>query len=229
MSHSPLTSNAIPLSWVDSLFAKFTAMYGNKFIDMWRGIDTDEVKSLWAKELAKLTVEELKAGVHALMNREFPPTLPEFVKLCKPKLDALTAYYEALNGVTSRERGEVGTWTHPAIFWASVAVGAFDLKSQTYAQIKTRWESALEAEMQKGNWAEIPEPMIALPAPTKREADRAVASKILSGLKDMTADGKRDHKAWAEKILQRVVAGESVPLISVRMAKDALSAKEAHE
>ena len=223
MSHSPLTSNAIPLTWVDSLFSKFTAMYGNKFIDMWRGIDTAEVKNLWAKELAKLTVEELKAGVHALMNREYPPTLPEFVKLCRPKADPLAAYYEAVEGVTRRERGEVGTWTHPAIFWASVAVGAFDLKTHPYAQIKGRWESALNAELGKGSWAEIPAPMPALPPPTKREADRDNAARILFGLKDMTGAGKTDHKLWAKRILQKVANGEKPPMVSVRMAKEALA------
>ncbi len=224
---SPLTSNPVPLPWVEKLFSKFTAMYGNRFLDMWRGLDMQEVKQLWAEQLAGLTGEEIRTGIQALISKDFPPSLPEFMALCRPKLDALAAYYEAVKGVVERERGEVGTWTHPAIFWASVAVGAFDLKSQSYSQIRTRWESALEAELKKGTWAEIPAPMPALPAPTRREADRENAARTLSGLKDMNS--KADHKAWAKKILQRVANGEKPPLVAVQMAKDALEAKETHE
>ena len=50
---------------------------------MWRGQDIEFVKTVWAVEMGKLTRKEIKRGVDALIMRDWPPTLPEFVKLCK--------------------------------------------------------------------------------------------------------------------------------------------------
>lgn len=226
MSLSLSTSEPIPMPWIEKLFARLTAMYGNRFLDMWRGLNMKEIKAVWAEQLAGMSGQEIRTGVQALIGRDFPPSLPEFIKLCRPQIDPIAAYYEAVKGAVERERGEVGIWSHPAIFWASVAVGAFDLKSQSYSQLKGRWEAALDAEIKKGNWAEIPAPMPALPPPNRRESDRENAARIMSGLKDMTPNGKTDHKAWAKKILQRVANGEKPPLVAVKMAKEALEAKE---
>jgi len=211
--------------------------FGKKFTDMWAaafkakeldhgGDGFGGLRAMWALKLAHLSPQEIKRGVDALSRQQYCPTLPEFIGLCRPPIDPLAAYYEAVEGVTARERGETGEWSHPAIFWATVAVGAHDLKGSTYSHIRQRWETALQAEIDKGAWADIPKPMIALPAPSRRELDKQVAARVLSGLKDLTPTGKSDHKAWAKRILQRVANGEKLPLVSVQMAKDAIQARE---
>ncbi len=220
------STEALPTAWVERIFDVMLATFGKKFIDQWVGVEPEKLQAHWAAKLSALTPAELKRGVDALDKQTFCPTLPEFIKLCRPPIDALAAYYEAVQGVTERERGEVGTWSHPAIFWASVAIGAHDLKSSTYSHIKQRWENALQAEIDKGVWADIPKPMIALPAPSKRETDRVAAERVLAGLKDMTAADKSAPRRWAKKILQRVANGEKPPLVAVKMAKEALEAKE---
>ena len=58
-------------------------MYGNKFMDMWRGIDINEVKACWAQELGAYKPSQIGAAVAALKNKPFPPTLPEFMALCE--------------------------------------------------------------------------------------------------------------------------------------------------
>lgn len=77
--------NAIPKHWVQALFAKMSAFYGDRFASMWRGSNLDEVQKAWAIELFKLSTEQMKAGSEALTAFAKPPTLPEFVTHCKQR------------------------------------------------------------------------------------------------------------------------------------------------
>src|SRR5690348_2728885 len=74
---------------IESLFAKFAAIYGNKFADQWAGIDEGKVKATWAEALSELDRSEIVAGLQSLVRSgsPFPPTLPEFYALCRPKID----------------------------------------------------------------------------------------------------------------------------------------------
>jgi hypothetical protein len=74
---------------IERLFAKFAAMYGTKFADHWEGADFAEVKSTWAEALAGVGREEIVAGIRGLVasGKPFPPTLPEFYALCRPRVD----------------------------------------------------------------------------------------------------------------------------------------------
>lgn len=226
---SSTSTNPAPISWVEKLFDRMQALYGNKFIDMWRDTNIDLVKKLWAEEMGKLSADELKRGYAGLMARDWPPTLPEFVKACKPSIDPLVAYYEAVSGMQAREQGQKGQWSHPAIFWAAVKVSAYDLKHASYSQIKQRWEKALQDEMEKGELAAVPEPLPALPAPGKSALSREHAEKMVSELK---ADGiakaatdKTDHKLWAKRILAREKKGDKdLTALQVRFAREAIGA-----
>jgi hypothetical protein len=216
------TSRQVPLSWVESLFARMQSMYGNKFLDMWRGADIDKVKALWSEEMGKLTNAELKRGVDSLMTREWPPTLPEYVKLCRPAIDATVAYYEAIAGLQARDKGQIGEWSHQAIFWAAAKL-SFDLKNQTYSTVRARWEKTFADEMEKGQWADIPAPMIALPQP---EISREKAAHLLEELgAAKVMHPKTDHKLWAKRIVERDKRGDkTLTVLQVRFAKEALAA-----
>jgi len=218
------TSEPLPTAWIEKLFERMAALYGSKFADMWRGTDPEQVKILWAHELGKLSREEVTKGAQALMTLEWPPSLPQFINLCRPKLDAQKAFVEALNGLVARDRGEVGVWSHPAIFWAAVSVGGFDMKNSTYPQIQARWRVALEDELAKGDWAEIPKPALAIPV---EKAAANVAEKYLAQLQDFKAESTGvDHKRWAKKIMARHEAGDKSLLpIQIKFAKEALDAK----
>lgn len=222
------STNPAPIKWVESLFSRMEAMYGAKFLDMWRGTDAALVKQLWADEMGKLSTEDLKRGYAALMARDWPPSLPEYVKMCKPSIDPLVAYYEAVNGTQAREQGKKGDWSHPAIFWASVKVSAYDLKHASYSQIKQRWEKALADEMEKGEWVPVPDALQALPAPRKSELSKEHASRMVTELKaaDTTkkADDKIDHRLWAKRILAREKKGDkTLTALQVRFAREAMN------
>ena len=221
-----MPNNKIPTSWVDALFVKMSNLYGNKFKLMWEGQDINQVKSVWAEELGKLTRDEIAKGANALMTQEWPPTLPQFIKLCRPAIDSVAAYYEAVNGVVAREHGNMGEWSHPAIFWASVKIGAFDLKNQSYSNVKGRWEKALDEELSKGQWKDIPQPAIALPAPSK-QATKDIADKYLAETQVIkNQDSKVDYKRWAKVIMQRYESGDkTLHNIQIVKAREALSDK----
>lgn len=201
------------------------ALYGSKFADMWGNSDIAAVKALWAQELGKLSKDELASGVSKLMAQEWPPTLPAFLNLCRPQVDPLRAYYEAVAGVVEREKGEMGEWSHPAVYWASVKVGAFDLKNSTYSAIKARWEAAFDACMAMGQWEPIPAPMAALPAPGKTALSNEEAAKRLG---ELNASGalkpKDDEKRWAKRILERERQGDkTLSSLQVRFAREAMN------
>jgi hypothetical protein len=61
------------------------AMYGSKFADLWAGTDEAEVRKVWADKLAGFADKPgcIKAAIDALDDRPFPPTLPEFLGLCR--------------------------------------------------------------------------------------------------------------------------------------------------
>lgn len=204
-------------------------MYGNKFLDMWRDADIVTVKKLWAEEMSKLSNEELKRGFTALMQQDWPPSLPTYIKLCKPSVDPLVAYYEAIAGLQARQKGEVGTWSHPAIFHAAKGL-QFDLLNLTYSQMKTRWERAFSEEMEKGEWPAIPVPMVALPAPGKTELSRDAATKMLNELGAQgvikPAQSKTDHRLWAKRIIERSKKNDhGLNALQIRFAKEALAEK----
>jgi hypothetical protein len=224
MNQLSTSTNPVPEHWIDALFAKMSTYYGNKFADMWRDSNMQSVKSVWSQELGKLSREDFARGANLLSTQEWPPSLPQFIKLCKVEIDPLSAYYEAVNGVAARDRGEIGEWSHPAIFWASVKVTAFDLKNQGYAAIKGRWEKALAEEVAKGNWSAIPEPMIALPAPpnavSKEVAERYIAETQVIKKESSTVD----HRRWAKLIMERHAAGDkTLSPIQISFAKEALA------
>jgi hypothetical protein len=220
---------ALPLPWVERLFERILLTYGKKFADQWGMVSLDKMKRHWASELGQMADKELIRGVDALEGLDWPPSLPEFKRLCRPSIDPLVAYYEAVGGMQEREAGHVGDWSHPAIYWAAVKVGAFDLKNQGYSAMKVRWDRAFADEMAKGQWPEIPKSMVALPAPGKTQLDRDQADKRVKELKASevikSAASKTDHKAWAKKILERQKKGDkTLTMIQIRFTKEAMGA-----
>jgi hypothetical protein len=225
---SSTSTEPLPESWVERLFERMLLDYGKKFSDQWGGADSDALIAHWGRELAGYTGAEIKRGLDALSTREWPPTLPEFKKLCRRPLDATAAYYEAVAGVQARAAGEYGKWSHPAIYWAAMPL-SFDLGSQTYSQLKTRWEAALNEQIDKGDWPEIPQAMLALPAPGKTKTSREEATRRLRELNAgaiVKDSAGRDAKNWARKILEREARGDkTLLLVQVRDARMALDVR----
>lgn len=220
-------ATAVPESWIDSLFARMSGMYGSKFADMWRGTDLVVVRKLWGTELASLTRDELRRGVEALRTRPFPPTLPEFVGLCQPPVNVDAALSEAVAQLHARQQG-TDVWSDPAIYWAAVKVGTAEMMSLSHSQLRPRFEAMLRDIKAKGNVPPVPTRVDALPAPGGAEISRDEARRRLADLKAsgiVRRGPQGDERDWARRILAKVQAGQPVPVCMHEMAKRGLAAK----
>lgn len=221
---------ALGISLMDHLFNRLDGAYPNK----WRAnfanqqaIDNWMESWVEAFEEEGITPAMVRDGLRVIRRRcDWPPSCAEFIKACKPAVDPMVAYYEAVAGVQARASGEHGTWSHPAIYWAAMPM-AFELKEQTYSQVKVRWERALESQMNRGTWEPIPPPMVALPAPGKGQLSREKAEQMLkeveaAGVVKRAGDGI-DHKRWAKQILEREKRGDkSLTAYQVKEARIAM-------
>lgn len=205
---------------LDSMFLDF----GSKFTQKWGGVEPEKLVIHWCNELKGFTANEIKRGVEAQKDLPEPPDLRQFKKLCRPPVDSMKAYYEAIAGLQAREKGEVGVWSHPAIYFAAMPL-SFDLMNQTFSAMKDRWEKAFSAELEKGQWAEIPKPMLAIDY-KKDEMSKEKAAQFLKSAGVKKPSQRTDHLAWAYKILEHHKNGTRIyPAISVQFAKEALGMK----
>lgn len=81
---SPGNHPVLPDAYIDRLFERLACMYGRKFADLWGGIDPLAVRKTWAEDLGRYPGEVIaKALTVCRDTKPFPPTLPEFILLCK--------------------------------------------------------------------------------------------------------------------------------------------------
>lgn len=75
---------SLPNNWVDRIFAKLTLVYGTDFTRRWEGLNVDDVKADWARELAMY--QQAPASItYALENlpENKPPNVLQFRALCR--------------------------------------------------------------------------------------------------------------------------------------------------
>jgi len=60
-------------------------MYGSKFSDMWAGVDPTAVRISWARKLGGFISrpECIRSALDDCDGKPWPPTLPEFLSLCR--------------------------------------------------------------------------------------------------------------------------------------------------
>ncbi len=79
-------SKPLPPAWVDRLFSRLAAYYGSqKLATMWVDADMAEVKAVWSEQLGRFEPASISAALQRLVDsgNQWPPTLPEFVELCR--------------------------------------------------------------------------------------------------------------------------------------------------
>jgi len=206
----------IPYSWVEKFFGNLTMLYGNRMEKMWQGLDRNQVMAFWHQKLDGYSRDEFTRGVKAVDSLEYPPTLPQFLNLCRPPVDPVKAYHEAVKGVQDRRNGRRGEWSHPAIFWTAASM-AHDLLNMGYQQVKPHFEKRLADELSKTVWQAIPDVQVPLPPPTvDREKARAEAEAALKRIGASNAlPGAHGNGQWIVNNLERMGKGWE-PLPGVR-------------
>ena len=79
----------IPDAWVRRLHLRFNELYGaQKVAAMWGDVTIDALIPAWAHALGQFDRSVIGAAVEALPDRDsaWPPTLPEFVALCREQI-----------------------------------------------------------------------------------------------------------------------------------------------
>lgn len=225
---------SLGISLMDHLFNRLDGAYPNKWRSNFanqQAIDNWQESWVEAFEEEKITPADVKAGLRECRKRfAWPPSCAEFIQACRPSMDPLLSYHEAVAGMEARGKGENPDWSHPAVYWAASLMRA-DLMSQTFAQVKDRWVALLKAQMERGEWAPIPAARVLLPAPDVSPAAKAHAEKMLrelnaKGITKAPAD-RTDHKLWAKRILERAERGDkALSSLQVSFAKMALDVRE---
>lgn len=211
-------------AWIERLWTRLVSMYGNKFLDMWRGLDIALVKTAWSEDLAGYTSDELKRGLEYCKTQQWPPTLPEFMTACRPVRDAKTEWAEACEQMRIRLEGKgLDVWSRPQVYWAAVSIGWYDLNSTSWDQIRTRWINALTNSRQD----DIPEYLAALPAPGKQAVTKDEAKGRMSELKSMVdaislPGTTKAGTQWAYALMVREAANQQVDSIATKFWREAL-------
>ena len=217
---SQASQSALPDTWTEKLFQKMEDRYGDLWATRYGSFPRSRVKQTWAEDLGDLTGEEVARGVAACRSAKFPPTLPEFRALCRPPIDFEIAFHEAIQQMSAREFGN-DRWSSPAIFWAAVTIGAFDLRNGSWPSLEKRWRKVFQAELDKGEWQPVPVRAVALPAPPVTKESREAAERTLRELGGKLKE--TGDKAWAERIIEKIAQGKVVPYQAAKMAKEALA------
>lgn len=187
----------VPRRWVARVFERLSGQLGAKVADLYNGVAEKTVQEEWAAGLAGYHEAEIARGIAACRERTFAPTLGEFLKLCRPALDPEWAWHEAGDCLRQRDAGEVGDWSHPAVWRAACAMGT-EVRAGDYQRHRTRWTYTLKRELAAG-WGEgVKPPAMRIEHDVKVRPPTAAEREALAGLRDLHQAGAAARAATTE-------------------------------
>jgi hypothetical protein len=166
---------------IAKLFLKLNVRYPGQLLRHFGSEDAiNSAMVSWADDFkrAGITGEEAKRGLDVAATRHpsFLINSGEFILCARPAIDHRTAHAEAIEQMHKRETGD-DVWSHPAVYWAAVKIGAFDLNNLAWEQIKNRWTHALDEMRRRENLEPVPPRLVSLPAPGRLSVPDEVAKK----------------------------------------------------
>lgn len=198
---------ALGIAPIDHLYNRLDGAYPHK----WRSNFADaQAYENWAESWVEefedqgITFDNVKLGINACRTRyTWPPSCAEFVLACKPFIDPVVAYHEAVAGLAARARGDMGTWSHPAVYWSAMAMRR-DLTGQIYGKIKDRWANVHATQLARDTWDAIPPPHRQLAAPEDTRMSKESIEQMLRelgalGFIKSALDGG-DNLLWAKRL-----------------------------
>jgi hypothetical protein len=227
------------LSAIDRLYGRFATMYMHKWSSHFTSPQlVADWKKAWSNTLISegITFQMALEGIERCRDKytDWAPTEGQFVALCRPAVDYEDAFNYAVREMRKRRTGE-DSWPVPAVYWAAVDFGQYELRQASYSQAAARWKKLLDKRLKPGCPA-VPPFVPQLPPPpldadgkamTSAEA-RAAAMKAMASL----ADKKPSRDIAIERarsILARHAAGEVMYVYHVEHARDVLARLEPNE
>ena len=215
------------ISLMDHLFNRMDGLYPNR----WQAnFKTDSAIQNWKESWAEAFEEEglmpqdVAQGIKNCRRMfDWPPSLTEFLRACRPYLEVTAAYHIAVEGLHARARGEMGRWPHPAIFWAAVKVGEFDLLGSPHKSVASRWEKALDDELEKTEWDPIPQPVRRIEDSGKGEVSKELRAETERLVKQLSPQPRKNYRQWAWNILN---SPDGKAPIAIKKARECLEEYE---
>lgn len=224
---SPGTVPALPERWAEEIFRRMENRYGARWVDAMGGIDRTRMRQAWAEELAGYTPDEIARGLDGCRVKPWPPSLPEFLLLCRPLLSARAEWEEARVQMAERLRcRESDVWSRPQVYWAAVAIGNYDLQTLPWENVRARWEYALSS----ASADDVPPyqaPARALPSPGAQTVTRDEAMRRTHGIiermsAEFPTDSIRAGKQWAVDLMHKEAEGQPVAVVAQKAWREAL-------
>ena len=169
-----MQSTHLPASWVESLFGKLAALYGDQFLRKWEHVPKADLLQTWAEGLGPYADDgehrgmRLKWALSQLRdNNPFPPSLPEFIALVRqaprPEVPALPApkvapevahqradeMAQAVKRITSKQRDYLD-WAKRADLVPSIHGSEWELKLIDFARDDQRGMEVLLGHVAAG-------------------------------------------------------------------------------
>jgi hypothetical protein len=213
---------------MDHLFNKLDGAYPNR----WRAAFPNEHaianwRDSWAEAFEEdgVTTQMISDALRVCRKTyDWPPSLTEFLKACKPVIDVDAALYEAIDQMRARAHGK-DQWSNPAIFWAAARIGEYDVISHAFASLKPRFEAALKKVLEGGRIQPVPARVPALQGPSAAESTREYGHQRLDEL-GATEAFKRGPRGpgvhWAYRTIEDEKAAGKVPLNKLNIARQAI-------
>jgi hypothetical protein len=202
-------AHAERMAITDWVFARLLAFYGTKFTESFATVPVNVFREIWCEELASYTLAELNAGLAWCRSSKWPPTLPEFLCACRPSNSDECAFQEAAEKMGQRERGLSPPWSSPAVYWAAVECGSFDMRRLGFKAMESRWSRELAAQRAKGGWPAIPTPPVGLlPLPPPSLPPAGLAARVAAALGKQLTKPPGERSALQLPPIQRELAAD---------------------
>lgn len=133
-----------PTETISKLWRLMTEVFGYRWASAY---GTTDQSGTWGKGLAGLTAEDIGRGVRRVieLGMDWPPSLPEFRKLCEPDENdlGLPTMELAYRAASCRD------WSlHPAVYHAAKIVGQWELEQKpehiTRPLFAKAWETVVK-------------------------------------------------------------------------------------
>jgi hypothetical protein len=226
-------------SAIERLFNRMGRLYLTKWTHSFKG-DAD-IKSWaleWSQEFVRhgITPHMILPAIERCSTEyeDWPPNCPQLIAMCRPVIDYEQAFNEAVQEMRKRSVGE-DRWAHPAIYWAAMDFGWYDLRQATYGQAAHRWKKLLDKHLMAG-CPDVPKYVPQLAAPARDADGKAMTSAearaaAMAATKAM-ADKKPSRNIAVERardIMARHAAGETILVYYVEHAREVLARLESPE
>ncbi len=183
--------SAKPLTMMDRLFNRLDGSYPHKWRSAFANAQAiQNWREAWAEAFDEegLTLDEVKAGIVTCRKLyDWPPSLPEFLKACRPAIDPERAFIEATEQMRLRDAGK-DRWSSPVVYWAAASIGQ-DLRNFPYQAISKRWAAALDFAEKRIRSGELPNEVPirreSLPAPGRQSVDAEQAAANIAKLHEI--------------------------------------------